>query len=333
MSMKKLSTFAMVLSSLFSPFVMGAETDQFYVGSAVIRDSSLEMNSFFHEKIELALSIVNEEKNPVNCRLAAKEVLQQVVGDVNLIEWGKNKSFSKISVFTQTSPLIDRFPLDNISEKEFRAYSIYKNRPFPVNIVGVARTLNINGIYIGTDKLGHFSIVGKTYYKNFLNGLDEGLNPEAAQAEAIKKGLKQEIALLGYAVGGTFAYGDLEANYQGLQFGRNMCEGANPYLKLVNGKWMQNPENIFDIRKYVTPKFDEAYNVSFWSPRMWKKMKTDIVSAYCRNKIDPGYRARVVDYSKRDASSINDKLLEEFLKEKPKFNRSNQLLSKNIECN
>ncbi len=312
--------------------ILGAETDQFYAAKANIRDSSVEMNDFFHKKIDVALNIVNEERSPVSCRIAAKEVLQQVVGDVNLIEWIKDRSFSKISVFTQKSPLIERFPEESVSEKDYRSHSIYRNRPFPVNVVGVARTLNINGIYIGTDKLGHFSIVGKTYYKNFLKGLEDGLSVEEAQTSAIKKGYKQEIALLGYAVGGTFAYGDLEANYQGLQFGRNMCEGERPYLILVNNKWVHNPENQFDIRKYVNPKFDEAYNVSFWSPRMWRKMKEDIIQGYCQNKADPAYQARAKEYDKIVTSNINDVLLEEFLKERPKFRRENQLLNKNIKC-
>lgn len=320
------------MTSILSMPALAAETDQFYASSAVIRDSSVEMNGFFHQKIEVALDKVNEEKNPVTCRIAAKEVLQQVLGEVDLKEWIKNKSFSKISSFTQKSPLIERFPEESVEEKDYRAHSIYRNRPFPVNVVGVARTLNLGGIYIGTDKLGHFSIVGKTYYKNFLKGLEEGMSLDEAQAFAIKKGYKEEIALLGYAVGGTFSYADLEANYQGLKFGREMCEGENPYLVFVDNKWVHNPEHLFDIRKYVTPKFDEAYNVSFWSPRMWKKMKGDIVDGYCKNLKDPAYQERARGYDKIVTSNINDVLLEEFLKERPKFRRENQLLSPAIKC-
>lgn len=331
--MKTLNFTAFIMTSILSTAALTAETDQFYASSAVIRDSSVEMNGFFHQKIEVALNKVNEEKTPVTCRIAAQEVLQQVVGEVNLVEWFKNKSFSKISKFTQKSPLIERFPEESISEKDYRANSIYRNRPFPVNVVGVAKTLNLNGIYIGTDKLGHFSIVGKTYYKNFLKGLEEGMSLDDAQAFAINKGYKEEIALLGYAIGGTFSYGDLEANYQGLKFGRDMCEGETPYLVRINNKWVHNPENQFDIRKYVNPKFDEAYNVSFWSPRMWKKMKGDIVDLYCKNKEDPAYQERARGYDKIVTSNINDVLLEQFLKERPKFRRENQLLSPDIKCN
>ena len=309
-----------------------AETDQFYAARAVIKDSSNEMNAFFHEKIQVALDKVNQEKNPVACRLVAKEVLTQVLGEVNVIDYVKNKSFSKISVFTQKSPLIDRFPGIEISEGDYRATSIYKNRPFPLNVVGVARTLNINGIYIGTDKLGHFSIVGKAYYSNFLDALAAGMSESEAQEEAMKKGYKQEIAILGYAIGGTLSFADLEANYQGYLFGRNMCEGENPYLVQNNNRWVQNPSNIFDIRKYINPKYDEAYNVNFWNNRVWKKMENEIVVAFCENNQEPSYLARVEYYKTIDKESYNDIYLKKFLKERPKYDRNKQLLSKNIRC-
>lgn len=323
----------LIISLLSMSFgLKSAETDQFYAARAVIKDSSSEMNAFFHEKIQVALDKVNKEKKPVTCRLAAKEVLTQVLGEVNIVEYIKNKSFSKISVFTQKSPLIDRFPGEDIDDSDYRANSIYRNRPFPLNVVGVAKTLNINGIYIGTDKLGHFSIVGKAYYTNFLEALDAGMNEVEAQEEAMRKGYKQEIAILGYTIGGTLSFADLEANYQGFLFGRNMCEGENPYLVQVNNRWEQNQANVFDIRKYVNPKYDEAYNVNFWNNRVWKKMENEIVVAFCENNQEPAYQERAEYYKKIDKESYNDIYLAKFLKERPKYDRNKQLLSKNIKC-
>jgi len=328
--MKILNTIA--IFSIFSVSLQAAETDQFYAARAVIRDSSKEMNAFFYEKIEEGLNIVNQKKKTISCRAAAFEVLTQVLGEFNLIDYAKNKSFSKISSFTQKSPLIDRYPDDSISKKEYRSNSIYKNRPFPVNVVGVASTLNLNGIYMGTDKMGHFSIVGRTYYKHFLEELEKGLSEDQAQEIAIQKGFKQEEAILGYKIGGTFSYGDLEANYQGLVFARNMCEGETPYLVKEKSMWSNNPSHHFDIRVYINRRDDEAYNVSFWSPRMWRKMKGEIITAYCKNKEEPDYQARVEYYNRILKPSLNDVMIVKFLKENPKFDRANQLLSKDIDC-
>lgn len=312
--------------------VQAAETDQYYASKAVIRDSSNEMNGFFHERMQAALDKVNDKKKGISCKLVAKEVLTQVLGEFDIVDYAKTRSFSKISVFTQKSPLVDRFPGESVSESDYRATSIYRNRPFPLNVVGVARTLNINGIYIGTDKMGHFSIVGKAYYSNYLEALDKGMTESQAQDEAMRKGYQQEIAILGYTIGGTLSFADLEANYQGYLFGRNMCEGENPYLVKKNDMWVQNPENRFDIRKYVNPKYDEAYNPNFWNGRVWKHMEGEIVVAHCENKVEPAYLARVDYYKTIDKESYNDVYLEKFLTKKQKYDRSKQLLSTNVKC-
>lgn len=328
--MKFLMTLALIAS--FSHSVTAGETDQFYAGSAVIEDSSKEFNNYIHTSMKAALIRANKERHE-SCRLAAKEVMVELLGEFSIIDLVKNLSFSKISQFTKKSPLLDRFPLETVKNGRYRKDSIYKHRPFPTNVVGIARTLNINGIYFGADKIGHFAIIGKTYYNNFLKALKDGHSEEEAQDIAIKKGLRQEEAILGYKIGGTFSYGDLEANYQGYLFARNMCDGENPYLIKAQGKWTVNPEKTFDIKNYITPKYDEAYNVNTWSPRVWKKMVNEIIPAYCANKINPDYLKRAAYYETLDKRTYNDDMIDSFLKKKPKYSRDFQLLSKDIECN
>jgi hypothetical protein len=330
--MKNTKIITLSLISLLTCFLQAAETDQFYAAKAVIRDSSNEVNGFFHERIQVALDKVNNKKNSVSCRLAAKEVLLQVVGEFAPIDYIKSKSVSKVTSFVKKSPTVERFPENDIDDKEYKSNSIYRNRPFPNNFSSIARTININGVYLGTDKISHFSIIGKTYYKNFLKGLDKGMSVESAQEYAVAKGMKQEIALLGYKIGGTLSYGDLEANYQGLVFGRDMCEGEKPYLISVKSRWVHNPENLFDIKKYVNPKYDEAYNVSVWAPRTWKNMKKDIFGSYCENKEDADYKARAAEYDKVVRVSYSDEELNKFLAKNPKYDRKNQLLDTDIKC-
>lgn len=312
--------------------LVAAETDQFYARDAVIRDSSDELNGYFHRRLELALNKVNQSPKEESCREVALEVLTQVLGEFDLVVYAKDRTFSKVSKFTQEDPSVDRFPPDSLDQKIYRKGSIYKNRPFPTNVVGIAQTINVDGIYMGTDKLGHFSIVGKAYYSNFLEALKKGASVEEATVIAIEKGFSQEIAILGYTVGGTLSYADLEANYQGLLFGRKMCEGALPHLENVSGKWVHSSLNPFDIRAYVNPKYDEAFNESFWSNRVWKKMKKEIIHGYCENKINKNYQARVQSYLPRVQESINDELIAKLVKNKPKFDRKLQLQNQNLKC-
>jgi hypothetical protein len=312
--------------------LIAAETDQYYARDAIIRDSSDELNGYFHQRIELALKKVNQSSRVESCREVAQEVLTQVLGEFNLVNYAKERTFSKVSKFTQEDPSVDRFPPDSLDQKIYRKDSIYKKRPFPTNVVGIAQTINVDGIYMGTDKIGHFSIVGKAYYSNFLEALDKGASVEEATVIAIEKGFKQEIAILGYTVGGTLSYADLEANYQGLVFGRNMCEGTLPHLENRGGKWVHSSVNPFDIRAYVNPKYDEAFNESFWSNRVWKKMKKEIIHGYCENKRNNNYQVRLQSYLPRVKETINDELIAKLIKNKPKFDRKKQLHNLNLKC-
>jgi len=330
--MKTTLVLASLVSLLTTHSLYGAETDQFYARDAVIRDSVNELNGFFHSRIDLALEKTNQKSQMTPCREVALEVLNQVLGEFNLKVYAKERTFSKVSRFTQQDPSVDRFPMDAIDAKIYRIDSIYKHRGFPSNLVEIARSINVDGIYMGTDKLGHFSIVGKVYYNNFLDALKEGKSLDDAAETAIFKGFKQEIAVLGYTIGGTLSFGDLEANYQGMMFGINMCEGENPHLLLENGRWVHNPKNLFDLRHYVNPKFDEAYNVSFWSKRMWGKMKNEIIAGFCANKTNPNFIARAKTYGSRMTKNFNDQMIEKFLLKNPKFERSKQLLSSDIKC-
>lgn len=329
MNFKKLTS---LLTSLIIFSLNAAETDQFYAKDAIIKDSTKAFNDYFNEKIEIALHKSNQKEKVLSCREVAREVLTQVLGEFSLIDFIKDREFSKVSFFTQNSPLVDRFPEDSIKTSVYRKDSIYKHRPFPINVAGISRTININGIYIGTDKIGHISIIGKRYYSNFLKELASGKNESEAEEIAITKGIKQEIAILGYTVGGVMSYADLEANYQGFLFARDMCEGPEPLLEFFESEWRKNPRKSFEIRDYVNPKMDEAYNVSFWSPRMWKRMKTEIVQSYCNNNENPSYLKRKERYDSLVEETINDKIISSYIKTKPKFDRAKQLLSPDIIC-
>lgn len=323
---KKYKWLGLILILIISGTLRSSETDQFYASSAIIQDSSNAINDYFKKSIEAGIEKANAQSNFMGCREVALNILTQVLGECSVKRYVHDKSYSKVSHFIGTSPLIDRFPNDDINLKEYRLDSIYKKRPFVSNFIGISKTININGIYIGGDKIGHFSIIGKTYYKNFLDGLSDGLSPDEAQIRAIKKGFKQETYVLGYHVGGTFSFADLEANFQGLTFARNMCEGIHPHLIQKNDKWIPNPANIFDIKKYINPKMDESFNLSIWTPRLWKKIKDDVTAAYCKNIIDLNYLDRTSSYQKLLKNNINDQLIYQLQVEHSRFNPNNQLL-------
>ena len=120
--------------------------------------------------------------------------------------------------------------------------------------------INIGGIYFGIDKLSHFTGSGYLYYQSYLIFRD---NPDVnAEEMAIWFGILGEKSIIGRIATGVFSYADLEANYQGMQLGRNMCEGDNPMLKQSDNRWTLT--RLLDMRNYVNPLWDESYNPSFY---------------------------------------------------------------------
>jgi hypothetical protein len=199
--------------------------------------------------------------------------------------------------------------------------SFYEDAWIPLKIVPLARTININNIYVGTDKFGHFSHMGLRNYKEYLKFLNEGLAQEEATEKAIRIGFKTEYSFLGYGIDGVLSYGDLEANYQGLRYMISICDGEKPYFIFENGKWSLNPNHVFDVKEYFTPKMDEAYNLSFWRGPLYKKIQPKLERTYCQMKKDPIYQARIEYYHSIDNENINDKLIKEYIANQDRFLR------------
>lgn len=304
--------FTLLLTLLFAKSVFALETDQFHAASHVIADSSAPLNDYINDKFEKALLEARQKEN-ISCQELADDVMTGIVGKF---------SISKISQFAKKSPLIERYPDLSVSSNAYIKQSIYDGAGFPFYYGIISRTINVGGVYIGTDKLGHFALVGRNYYRRYLDNLKENMSSELAQKESILKGFKQEIHILGYTLGGVLSFGDLEANYQGLQFAISMCEGENPYLIQEKGVWKRNPLRPFDIKNYINPKMDESFKPAFWKPRIWKRIKPNIKAVYCDLKENPLYQERIKGYEKRMVFNKNDQYIQEFFGSLPKFDRN-----------
>ena len=307
--MKKIALLTLVLTSN----VWALETDQFHAASRVLKESSGPINEYIQDKFDIAIKKANEKKKQLACAELADDVMSEIVGRF---------SISKISQFAKNSPDIERYPDDSVKTSTYiNEISIYAGAGFPFNVAKISRTINVGGVYIGTDKLGHFALVGRNYYRAYQDNLKKGMSKRDAEKAAVLKGIKQEVHILGYTLGGVLSYGDLEANYQGLQFAISMCEGENPYLVKKNGEWTKNEQRIADIKNIINPKMDESFMPAFWKPNLWKIVAPNIKDVYCELKDNPLYIERVKSYQTRIESNRNDDYVKEFFSERPKFNR------------
>ena len=134
----------------------------------------------------------------------------------------------------------------------------YASRPLPGSLVPLDPTIRVADVHIGLDKIGHFLLNGRRYYDRYRAALAEGTDEEQALIRAIELGIEQENGILGMTVSDIFSYADLEANYQGLELFRWLCDGDDPALQVRDGKWeLTKP---IELSRYVNPCWDESYS-------------------------------------------------------------------------
>jgi len=180
-----------------------------------------------------------------------------------------------------------------------RYHSTYTGLPFwatrVVFLFGVCPTVKINGVLVGTDKLGHFFAQGRKFYLRWLKTHDE--------AKAAEQSAFTERALFGSKTTGVYSNGDLVSNYEGYRFHRDLFEdnaetGKPAILRWDGDRWVMQRE--FDWRDYVNAYWDEGLEISRYDRLLYPYMRERFL-AHCgdyarapeRYSIEPAEEARL----------------------------------------
>ena len=145
--------------------------------------------------------------------------------------------------------------------KNSRKASVYKGVPLYANrvagIFGFGPTLKVAGVYVGTDKFGHFFSQGRKFYERFVRMGDE--------AEAAKRSAYTESALFGQMTTGVYSNADVVANFEGYRFYRSLFR-ANPDLpKPPIFEWrngVPQTQRAFTWSDHINDFWDEAINAN-----------------------------------------------------------------------
>ena len=177
-----------------------------------------------------------------------------------------------IEKFANQSPEVERLPTR-------RYHSVYTGMPFwatrVVKLFGVCPTVKVNGVLVGTDKLGHFVGQGRKFYQRWLKYRDEG---KAAEQSAFT-----ERALFGSKTTGVYSNGDLVSNFEGYRFFRALTEDDAIPGKRAIFRWdglryeVQEP---FDWRDYVNAYWDEGIDISHYDSLLYPHMRERMLH-YC----------------------------------------------------
>jgi len=277
---------------LFSSPVKALETDQYLTWNVELKDSSQTFNDYFNnELIPNYLEKINKRPN--------KKTKEELVS--GLYQYAFQGLYSsRVRHFLNNSEEIDRFPDKSVSFREYKRESIYRSDlPFPWFFLPISRTLNINGNYLGVDKIGHFFGFGRRYFQEYTKLTDKGVNEQKAIEKIIDRGIVLEKLLVGGLIDGVFSSADLEADYQGFLLARKLSS-SDDYFNLENGKWKQIKP--VDIISFINPDFDETYNPSYYSGLRKPYTQKRIKELYAEKENEPIVHERFENYKKHKHS-------------------------------
>lgn len=284
---------------LLAPLPAGAlETDQYYTWGKPLEDSTAVLNAKVNLEIRLLLDRVNRRAPAwaVGC-----ERIQEK------INWRFTKFlFYNVGLWAANSPFVDRIPRTPDDELRYRREYLYHDGTVLdlSSWVPPAPTIELNGVRLGTDKLAHFFSEGWGHYLWYRAGLRSGLTPREAEDRAIDRGLRFERTILGMTSSGVLSLSDLEADYRGMQFYRDLCSGDAPLLEQSDDGWRMTRR--LDFRDYVTPEWDESYHTSIYNKRRWRKVRP-VLLGYCPLLDHPQVRRQRRRYQERDALTPTEK--------------------------
>jgi hypothetical protein len=181
-----------------------------------------------------------------------------------------------------------------------RRESIYSGHPIWATRVaalfGVGPTIKVNGVLIGSDKLGHFLSQGRKFYRRYLNYGDE--------ARAAEQSAYTERALFGQMTTGSYSNADLVANYEGHRFYRSLFEDeivpGKPAILAWNGAgW--DLQRAFDFADHVNVYWDEAININHYDQLLYPHMKERLLE-FCDD-----YERRPGMYVARNEAALIEK--------------------------
>lgn len=247
----------------FAEAAFCAETDQYMTWGIELEDSADAVNAYFNEQAQVFLDRANARKKPID---TCEELTRQYY-----LYLFQGLHSSRARKWLQSSDEIDRYPDNSLSFFQYQRVSIYKGLAFPY-ILPMARTMRVDDVYFGIDKIAHLLGFGRRYYQRYLRLREAGVDEDEAVERTVRVGIAHEDSIVGKLSDGIFSHADMEANYQGLVMARDCCEGETPYFEQEGRDWIL--ARPIDMRDYINPDFDESYNNShFWATRKRKTLR------------------------------------------------------------
>jgi hypothetical protein len=332
----------LLLLTLFSCICWSREVDNYMAWGIDLEDMGPVVDQYIRENLSQGLAVVNSgkfshvatgkpprERESVvrekyfSCSLTAHNMMRAAFF---------SPTYQKIESYLDNAPGVDRYPRRPTSKNseyrrtnqqlpehgymtdmEYLRESTIGSSPF---YVPLSRVVNVYGVYTGADKFGHFTSFGPRYLMKFRNMVLNGASFDDAFEGVLAFGYRSERNIVGMTFTGVFSRGDLEANYQGLEFIVSLCKESSDVRLHFNGvHWELLNLESFTIEPYVNPDWDESHNNSIYSQSKWRKyVKPGFERGrYCEKLESPWVVAQRSRYAEFTDVSVNQQLEDQWL--------------------
>ena len=176
----------------------------------------------------------------------------------------------KLQIWAMKSPEVDRIEIP-------RDETLIADFPRRVARIGwaygVGPNINLNGVFVGADKIGHFLSQGRKIYGRYRRFGDE--------ARALRRSILSERLFFGRVTTGVLSNADLVANYEGYRFYRSLFHDDIVVGKDAIFTWLEGRpvrQRPFTWADHVNPFWDEALNPNIYAksliPHVEKRLLT-----------------------------------------------------------
>ncbi len=228
-----------------------------------------------------ALPTLDESVNTILTR-AAKGVRKERGNECNVVflrqeilRWIRPDPAGQLELWLESTDKVNHTHV-GITESIYQDVTLL-DAPI-LKIVGIGRSMLLNGQIVGTDKVGHFFMQGLGYY--------DLVHKEGKSLEKVLMEDHQEDGLWGLKTSGVKSYADMATNYQGYRFWNQLISGSNPYFRCDEKLGWVN-HRTFTWADYVNPAWDEAINCSEMKPAIQSKVDRYLSSKGWKCPIQP----------------------------------------------
>ncbi|MBA3273469.1 MAG: ankyrin repeat domain-containing protein [Chthoniobacterales bacterium] len=269
-----------------APVIRAHETDQFSMPiNRQFADYGPLLNRWMYEQMRRGVTRQNVKiRRAIDANKDARTIAKlQSPEEITKAVWKEYPVayvlIENLEKLSEDKDLKKRFPGQVIGDRpEVRNVRQHFEIPYNPLRPWYAATINVYGVHLGTDKIGHFADMGMHYWRGYKKAIASGKSEPDAIGEGFRIAthglLYSERGLMGYLTAGAYSNADLVGNFMGFLFYRNLTEsialkGADrpPLLVRAGEYWTLAPHvrrdsDFFSL--FICEHLDEALNPSLY---------------------------------------------------------------------